>query len=107
MRLLTIADIPEQVYFWRENHPRRWIKLHGLTISAFPDDLNSGETLVNAEPEEIILSDPNWCSDCWRQPSFWPPLGPCTFCGSASMPSTLEEAKRRVSELTGLRDPHV
>lgn len=106
MQKIALAELPDQVFFWRRDDPMRWIKLYGLAISPMgkaPD----GQELVQGDPEELILSDPNWCSVCWREFPNWPPIGPCPYCGSESVPRNIEESRRRISEWTGSSSPHI
>lgn len=106
MRLITIAELPEQVFFWRKGNSLGWIKMHRRTISPL-GKVAADRAFVEADPLEIVLSDPNWCCDCWSEFPHWPPLGPCPHCGSTSSPVTLEESRMRIAEWTGCQNPHI
>lgn len=104
MKYLPLADLPEQIYFWRKDESLRWIKLDRHSISPM-GNTKDGKCLVSLDDHEIVLSDPNWCCDCWTQLR-WPPTGPCPNCGNRSV-SSMEVAREVIRRWTGILAPHI
>lgn len=107
MKTLTLNELPVNVFFWRKNDPLRWLKMPDGIISPLAGGVPFQDQFVIGDPQELILSDPNWCSNCWKEHPHWPPSYPCSFCGSTEIPATLDDAKRKVAAWTGLENPHI
>ena len=62
---------------------------------------------VTPDVREIVLSDPEWCTECGLETGKWPQTGPCPHCGSTSTPSNFEEVKKIVENWIGYANPHI
>jgi len=104
MRRMPLEYLPVNRWFWRPGDPERWVKLGGpsygyISKVGLPDYV--------PHPTEVVLLDPNYCSECYAQLP-WPLSDPCPECGATDEErSSMERIKEVVGNWTGYDDPHI
>lgn len=98
MKKIKIRDLPNNMYFWRSNDGVRWLKTSEHTMrqtssTDLPDSI--------ADYDEVVLSDPIWCSNCWEEIP-WPPTSSCPSCGMNNTQGlSIEDLEEEVKRWTG------
>jgi hypothetical protein len=104
MRYLPLAVLPVGLYYWRKNYPNRHHKVNDSEYVSFDEPFQVHQIV---DFDEVILSDPNWCSGCWEEMP-WPPVGKCRHCGDTTQQkNSIDEIKKEIAGWTGADDVHI
>lgn len=102
MKKLPVSELPVHTFYWRKGDSNRWSKV--LTDHAISFAMSSQTSPID-NLDEIGLSDPNWCSECWRELT-WLEFMVCPYCG-AHHGDSIEDIKRQIENWTGFPSPHL
>ena len=100
VKTLPYGVLPIGVDFWRRGQEHRWIK--NEDGSAF--NTRGGVPPEDIANDEIVLSDPNWCSECWTHLR-WPLPSRCPKCGRPL--DHLDKIESMITDWTGNQNPHI
>jgi len=103
MKEIELNNIPVSSFFWKKDGTR-WYLADVKDLCGYPD--SNPTELVKLE-NEVVLSDPNYCNECWSELN-WPPIGKCPVCGAIeNNRHSFEEIKSFITHWCGAKEPHV
>lgn len=111
MKKIAYKELPEGLYFWRKGSPVWWRKEGKTVVTSMESVINlpNGSVFLPPPPDdEIVLSDPSVCANCWQELPGFPPVYQCPNCGSTCEDRrSLDSIKRIIAEWSGNPDPHI